>query len=77
MLQVPDQLQNHLNDPLLMQMNPALNLMNQGNIPQIIPNQQNIPMNPNIQMGIPQPILKNPQNEDTSKINFNFNNLLI
>ena len=77
MLQVPDQLQNHLNDPLLMQMNPALNLMNQGNIPQIIPNQQNIPMNQNIQMGLPQQIIKNPQNEDTSKIKFNFNNLLI
>ncbi len=77
MLQVPDQLQNHLNDPLLMQMNPALNLMNQGNIPQIIPNQQNIPMNQNIQMGLPQQMIKNPQNEDTSKIKFNFNNLLI
>ena len=57
MLQVPDQLQNHLNDPLLMQMNPALNLMNQGNIPQIIPNQQNIPMNQNIQMGLPQQMI--------------------
>jgi hypothetical protein len=70
MLQVPEQIQNHLNDPLLMQMNPNLNIMNPGNIPQIIPNQQNIPINPNIQMGLPQQLPNNPQNEDTSKILF-------
>jgi hypothetical protein len=70
MIQVPEQIQNHLNDPLLMQMNPNLNIMNTGNIPQIIPNQQNIPINPNIQIGLPQQLPNNPQNEDTSKILF-------
>jgi hypothetical protein len=70
MIQVPEQNQNHLNDPLLMQMNPNLNIMNTGNIPQIIPNQQNIPINPNIQIGLPQQLPNNPQNEDTSKILF-------
>jgi hypothetical protein len=70
MIQVSEQIQNHLNDPLLMQMNPNLNMMNTGNIPQIIPNQQNIPINPNIQIGLPQQLPNNPQNEDTSKILF-------
>ena len=70
MIQVPEQIQNHLNDPLLMQMNPNLNIMNPANIQQIIPNQQNIPINPNIQIGLPQQLPNNPQNEDTSKILF-------
>ena len=70
MLQVPEQIQNHLNDPILMPMNPNINLMNQTNIPQMLPNQQNMPINPNIQMGLPQQMPNNPQNEDTSKILF-------
>ena len=70
MLQVPEQIQNHLNDPILMPMNPNINLMNQTNIPQMLPNQQNMPINPNIQMGLTQQMPNNPQNEDTSKILF-------
>ena len=70
MLQVPEQIQNHLNDPILMPMNPNINLMNQTNISQMLPNQQNMPINPNIQMGLPQQMPNNPQNEDTSKILF-------
>ena len=70
MLQVPELIQNHLNDPILMPMNPNINLMNQTNIPQMLPNQQNMPINPNIQMGLPQQMPNNPQNEDTSKILF-------
>ena len=70
MLQVPELIQNHLNDPILMPMNPNINLMNQTNIPQMLPNQQNMPINPNIQMGLTQQMPNNPQNEDTSKILF-------
>ena len=70
MLQVPELIQNHLNDPILMPMNPNINLMNQTNISQMLPNQQNMPINPNIQMGLPQQMPNNPQNEDTSKILF-------
>ena len=65
MLQIPEQI-SHINDPMLMQMN---NMVNPGNLPPMMPNQQNLPINPNMQMGIPQ-MQNGIQNEDTSKILF-------
>lgn len=65
MLQIPEQI-SHINDPMLMQMN---NMINPGNLPPMIPNQQNLPINPNMQMGIP-PIQNGIQSEDTSKLLF-------
>ena len=67
---VPAQIQNHLNDQILMQMNPNLNIMNPANIPQIIPNQQNMPVGPINPMGLQHPVQNNPPKEDTSKISF-------
>ena len=55
---------------MLMQMNQNMNIMNQPNMTPILPNAQNIPLNQNIQMGLPQQMVNNPQNEDTSKILF-------
>jgi hypothetical protein len=68
MNQIPEQIQPHLNDPMLMQINPNMNLINPPNMPQIIGNQQNLPLNQNIPIGLPQQMANNPQNEDTSKI---------
>ena len=68
MNQIPEQIQPHLNDAMLIQMNPNMNLINPPNMPQIIGNQQNLPLNQNIPIGLPQQMANNPQNEDTSKI---------
>ena len=62
MLQIPEQIP-HLNDPMLMQMK---NMINSGNIPPMLQNHQNLPMNPAVSMGIP--IQNGMQSEDTSKI---------
>ena len=70
MNQIPEHLQTHLNDTMLMQMKQNMNIMNQPNMTPILPNAQNIPLNQNIQMGLPQQMVNNPQNEDTSKILF-------
>jgi len=63
MLQIPEQIP-HLNDPMLMQMN---NMISPGNIPPMLQNHQNLPMNPGMSMGIP-PMQNGIQSEDTSKI---------
>ena len=68
MLQIPEQIP-HLNDPMLMQMK---NMINLGNIPPLLQNQQNLPMNPIMPMGIP-PMQNGIQSEDTSKILLIFN----
>ncbi len=77
MNQIPEQIQPGLNDAMLMQMNPNMNLVNQPNMTQILANQQNLPLNQNIPMGLPQQMANNPQNEDTSKIIFFFKLKLI
>ena len=79
MIQIPESVQNHINEPMIIPMNPNLNIVNQANIPQMIPNQQNLPLNSNIQMGLSSQLQNNPQNEDTSKIlflNFKYNLLI-
>ncbi len=79
MIQIPESVQNHINEPMIIPMNPNLNIVNQTNIPQMIPNQQNLPLNSNIQMGLSSQLQNNPQNEDTSKIlflNFKYNLLI-
>lgn len=55
------EIQHQINDPLVIPMNQNLG------IPPIINNQANIPINANLQMGFPQKIGNNSQNEDTSK----------
>ena len=70
MNQIPEHLQTHLNDNMLMQINQNMNIMNQPNMTQILPNPQNLPLNQNIQMGLPKQMINNPQNEDTSKLLF-------
>lgn len=67
MNQIPEPIPPHLNDQILMQMNPNMNLTNQPNMVQTINNQQNLPQNLPIQMGLPQQMANNHQNEDTSK----------
>ena len=55
-----------------------MNLLNQPTIPSSIANQQNIPLNQNISIGLQKQALNNPQNEDTSKFFLNLNiNLLL
>ena len=79
MIQIPESVQNHINEPMIIPMNPNLNIVNQTNIPQMIPNQQNLPLNSTIQMGLSSQLQNNPQNEDTSKIlflNFKYNLLI-
>ena len=70
MNQIPEPLQSTLNDTMLIQMNQNMNIMNQPNMTQILPNPQNLPLNQNIQMGLNQQMVNNPQNDDTSKILF-------
>ena len=65
MNQIIDSIPPQLNDSMLFQMNQNMSLINQQNIPPLIQNQHNFPINPkndNQQTG------NNPQNEDTSKI---------
>jgi hypothetical protein len=60
-----DQIQSQLNEQMLIQMNPNMGLIPPPNIPPLINNHQNLPIN---QIGIRQQVGNNPQNEDTSKI---------
>ena len=68
MNQIPEHLQTHLNDTMIMQMNQNMNIINPPNMTQILPNPQNLPLNQNMQMGLTQQMVNNPQNDDTSKI---------
>jgi hypothetical protein len=70
MNQIIDPSQTNLTDPILMPVNPTINLLNTGNIPQVIPHPQNFPMNSNLQMNMPPQLQNNHQNEDTSKLKF-------
>ena len=67
MNQITDPIHPQLNDPMRLQVNPNMNLINQTNIPPLMHTQNNIPLNQNIAN---QQTGNNPQNEDTSKILF-------
>jgi hypothetical protein len=67
MNQITDPIHPQLNDPMRLQVNPNMNLINQTNIPPLMHTQNNIPINQNIAN---QQTGNNPQNEDTSKILF-------
>ena len=66
MSQLPEQLLKPANIPMMVQMNPNMNLLNQVGIPQPIQNPQNIPQNPNMTMGVPITDQKSQPNQDTS-----------
>ena len=67
MNQITDPIHPQLNDPMRLQVNPNMNLINQTNIPPLMHTHNNIPINQNIAN---QQTGNNPQNEDTSKILF-------
>ena len=78
MNQITDSITSQLNELKLIPTNQNMNLLNQPTIPSSIANQQNIPLNQNISIGLQQQAVNNPQNEDTSKFFFNLNiNLLL
>lgn len=67
MNQISEPIQNHLNEQMLVQMSPNMNLKIQPNMVPIINNQQNLPQNLPVQTGLPQQMGNNLQNADTSK----------
>ena len=78
MNQITDSITSQLNELKLIPTNQNMNLLNQPTIPSSIANQQNIPLNQNISIGLQQQAVNNPQNEDTSKFFLNLNiNLLL
>ena len=66
MSQLPDQLLKSANIPMIMPLGQNINLLNQVPIPQQIQNQQNLPLNQNIPMGVPGTDPKSQPNPDTS-----------
>ena len=70
MNQITDSITSQLNELKLIPTNQNMNLLNQSTIPSSIANQQNIPLNQNISIGLQQQAVNNPQNEDTSKFFF-------
>ena len=67
MTQIPEPLQLSVNEQLMSQMNPNINIINQVNFPQMMPPQLNMPINGNFQMGIPVQMNNNPHPTDQSK----------
>lgn len=70
MTQIPEQLIDQHNNPMMQQMNPNINLITPVNIPQIIPPQPNMPINGNIPLNMGMPMPNNQTNTDTSNIFF-------
>ena len=68
MSQLPDQLLKSANIPMMMPMNPTMNILNPVGLPQPIQNPQNIPQNPNMGMGVAVPDQKSQPNQDTSNL---------
>ena len=66
MNQIPEQIQPGLNDAMLMQMNPNMNLLNPVPMAQPMPTTPNLPPNQNFAMGVPGPDHKSQPNPDTS-----------
>ena len=66
MSQLPDQLLKSANIPMRMQIGQNMNLLNQVPIPQQIQNQQNLPLNQNMVMGVPGTDPKSQPNQDNS-----------
>ena len=80
MTQIQDPIEIIHNEPFMNSINSNLNFMNQMNLPQMIPQPLNLPINNNYQMSIPYQVQNNtanPQNNDQSNyifINLNFIN---
>ena len=78
MNQITDSITSQISELKLIPTNQNMNLLNQPTIPTSIANQQNIPLNQNISIGLQKQAVNNPQNEDTSKFFLNLNiNLLL
>ena len=77
MTQIQDPIEIIHNEPFMNSINSNLNFMNQMNLPQMIPQPLNLPINNNYQMSIPYQVQNNtanPQNNDQSNyIFFNLN----
>ena len=77
MTQIQDPIEIIHNEPFMNSINSNLNFMNQMNLPQMIPQPLNLPINNNYQMSIPYQVRNNtanPQNNDQSNyIFFNLN----
>ena len=66
MSQLPDQLLKPSNIPMMMQMNPNMNLLNPVPMGQPMQTTPNLPPNQNLAMGVPGPDHKSQPNQDTS-----------
>ena len=77
MTQIQDPIEIIHNEPFMNSINSNLNFMNQMNLPQMMPQPLNLPINNNYQMSIPYQVQNNtanPQNNDQSNyIFFNLN----
>ena len=65
MIQVPEPLQSSIN--AMTKLNPNINIINQSNIPQIIPDQVNMLTNGNYQMNNSEQITNNTQNSSQNE----------
>ena len=65
MIQVPEPLQSSINP--MTKLNPNINIINQSNISQIIPNQANLLTNGNFQMNNSEQMSNNTQNSSQNE----------
>ena len=65
MIQVPEPLQSSIN--AMTKLNPNINIINQSNIPQIIPDQVNMLTNGNYQMNNSEQMTNNTQNSSQNE----------
>ncbi len=66
MSQLPDQILKSTNIQMMMPLAQGMNILNQVPIPQQLQNQPNLPLNPNLPMGVPATDHKSQPNPDTS-----------
>ena len=66
MSQLPEQLLKNASMPLMMPLNPNMNLINQVGIPQPMQVPQNIPQNPSMPISVPATDQNTQQKQDTS-----------
>ena len=69
MTQIQEPIEIIHNEPFMNSINSNLNFMNQMNLPQMIPQPLNMPINNNYQMNLPYPAQNNapnPQNQQNS-----------
>lgn len=75
MTQIQDPIEIIHNEPFMNSINSNLNFINQINLPQMIPQPLNMPINNNYQMNLPYQIQNNAPNQNNDQSNYIFFNL--